>query len=153
MPVTQLGASEQICQPRVQLILQQHGNILEARSSQIGIRWDIAKEMCALRESTQAALVPQLSPWLERTRMANQEKGARLCVGHCTPTRSAWLFTSQGCLSKRIVSTIQMALLHMPEKCVYVARQFFSANHAVICKFGGYATTRHNHEVCDVTAA
>ena len=46
-----------------------NGNILEARSIQIGIRRDVAKEMRTLSESTPAALVPHFPHSLERTRM------------------------------------------------------------------------------------
>ena len=107
------------------------------------------KEVRAKSEASLTSLKPNLPPSLERSRQANEEKGASAWVTALPLTRHG-LALHKGSFRDALCLRYGWPLPYMPEKCVCDAP--FNANHALVCKFGGYTTIRHN-EIRDLTAS
>ena len=105
--LTQLGASERFCQPLVQLNLQQDGSVWKHEAAKLGFA-GTSPRRCASFQRQHKQLLYHTFPLRSSAPEWRNTKRC-FCMGHCPPTRSAWLFTSQGCLSRRIVSTVWMA--------------------------------------------
>ena len=149
LPAAQHPASLKVCAPLVKLILDQGGDILPAQSQQRHIRHQLAKDRDTFQQARAKELVSHLPPPLQRCVLAAQEKGASAWIT-ALPLTAHGFSLHKGAFRDSLCLRYGWPLALVPNTCACGAK--FDSNHALICRYGGYPTIRHN-EIRDLTAS
>ncbi len=149
LPEKQFRGSREICSPLVKLIIDQGGDVLAALSEQVGIKQKLEKKRAASLQAEALLTTSTLPPSLQRCATAAQEKGTSAWLT-AVPLERHGFALHKGEFRDAIALRYGWPVLRVPEKCVCNAP--FSADHAMICRKGGYPTLRHN-EVRNLVAS
>ncbi len=148
LPARQHPASLKVCAPLVRLIMQQSGDVTQARSSQQHLKRQLIKQFKADCLIEASALTASLPSSLRRCATAAQETGASVWLT-ALPLKSHGFALHKGAFRDAIALRYDWPLAMVPTKCV--CGEQFTPDHAMICRYGGYPTLRHN-EVRDLVA-
>ncbi len=129
------------CQPLIDLILNQDGNVLQAQQAQQAVkkrrRKELKEEQCTQAERIIASL-PQTQ---RKCATAAQEKGTSAWLA-AVPVDRLGFKLHKGAFWDAIGLRYGWQLRLTPEKCRCGAH--FDLNHVLICRQGGFHTIRHN---------
>ena len=149
LPEKQFHGSREMCSPLVKLITDQGGDVLAALSEQVGIKQKLEKKRAASLQAEALLTTSTPPPSLQRCATAAQEKGTSAWLT-AVPLERHGFALHKGEFRDAIALRYGWPVLRVPEKCVCNAP--FSADHAMICRKGGYPTLWHN-EVRNLVAS
>lgn len=141
LPTRNFSISETICNPLVKLIGQQGGNILDARKEQRLRKNDQVRKLQVEMEAERTVLTASLTEPIQRCVLAAREKGASVWLT-ALPLENHGFALHKGAFRDCIALRYGWPLPLLPSTCV--CKEAFSPDHALICRYGGYPTLRHN---------
>ena len=140
--------SARLCQPVVENILRQKGDALKAFHAQSALKQNLRRESRQAKMEAITSLVSELPSTFRRTVSTAQEKGASAWVT-ALPKEEHGFSLHKGEFHDALCLRYGWPLRYTPSTCACGAQ--FSPDHALICRYGGFVTLRHN-EVRDLTA-
>ena len=145
----QQQASSTICGPIVKLIMQQGGDIIAARHEQHAIKKEFSKRWRDACNAEAEARLTEAPPDVKRGAMAAQEPGTSAWLS-TVPVKRHGFALHKGAFRDAICLRYGWRSPLLPQTCK--CGGVFDISHALICRYGGFPTHRHN-QLCDLTAS
>ena len=148
LPADQGEMSVRLCQPAIESILRQKGDALVVYHTQLRIKQEIHRERRQVMTERARLVISGLPADLRRTITAAQERSASAWVT-AIPKEEHGFSLHKGEFHDALCLRYGWPLRYTPSTCACGTQ--FSPDHALICRYGGFISLRHN-EVRDLTA-
>ena len=141
-------ASQAICRPLIELIRKQGGDVVTAKQQQHLIKRQIAQERRLKLKAEAEVCISQLPEEVRRGALAAQEPGSSAWLSTVPVTRHGFAL-HKGAFRDALCLRYGWRPPLLPQTCR--CGEAFSIGHALICRYGGFQTLRHN-QLRDLTA-